>query len=156
MSDKARAPKPPIHLRIWNYLICGDCLKDFEKILAVLTLIGVFIFGIVTLWQIISLDFTQLDTYRFILFRVLELAIGVELARLLLSYSLDTVIELLAFVIARKMVLLEDAFVELILGASALMVLFIAKSVLGYSEAKERSLDANTKSAQINGNKRSI
>tara|TARA_B100000678_G_scaffold246662_1_gene219599 strand:- start:194 stop:463 length:270 start_codon:yes stop_codon:yes gene_type:complete len=81
--------------------------------------------------------------------RVLELAIGVELARLLLSYSLDTVIELLAFVIARKMVLLEDAFVELILGASALMVLFIAKAILGYTEAKERNLDEKTREMKV-------
>tara|TARA_Y100000590_G_scaffold430005_1_gene543188 strand:+ start:408 stop:863 length:456 start_codon:yes stop_codon:yes gene_type:complete len=135
--------------KLWNYLVCGDCLKDLEKVLAFVTLVGVFIFSLVTIFQFALLDWTQLDSYRFMLERVLELAIGVELARLLLSYSLDTVIELLAFVIARKMVLLEDAFVELILGASALMVLFIAKAILGYTEAKERNLDEKTREMKV-------
>ena len=148
--------KPPIHLRVWNYLICGECLKDFEKILAVITLIGVTIFGVITAWQLFLLDWTQLESYRFILERVLELAIGVELARLLLSYSLDTVIELLAFVIARKMTLLEDAFVELILGSTALMVLFIAKAILGYTEAKERNLDEKTREMKEEFNEKRV
>lgn len=133
---------------IWDYLTGGRCLKDLEKILAFITIIGVVIFGFLSLIQFITLDWSQLDSYRILLERVLELAIGVELARLLLSYSLDTVIELLAFVIARKMVLLEGGFVELILGTSSLMVLFIAKAILGYSEAKERNLDEATRKSK--------
>lgn len=126
--------------KIYNYLTCGKCLKHLEKALAFIVIAGVLVFGLITLYQFTQIPWTELESYRFMLQRVLELAIGVELARLLLSYNLDTVVELLAFVVARKLVLLENDFISLLLGIIALTILFAAKGILTYIELKEERL----------------
>ncbi len=126
--------------KIYNYLTCGDCLKDLEKLLAFITVAGVIVFGLITLYQLTQISWLELSSYRFMLERILELAIGVELARLLLSYNLETVVELLAFVVARKVVLLENDFVSLLLGILALTILFAAKGVLTYVEGKQETV----------------
>ncbi len=104
-----------------------DVLHWFEVTLGILVLAAVVVMTIVQLWYAASLDWTNIDTFLELLKIVLQLAIGIEVARLLFSYNLNTIIELGAFIIARKLLLLEDDFVSLLLGIIALVLLFGAR-----------------------------
>lgn len=98
-----------------------------EHVLALAVLGGTIAFGVLGTAELFHADWSQLGTYVLFLEQMLFVAIGVELARLLISYSLDTLVELLAFVIARKLLLLEHDFVGLIMGISALAILFASR-----------------------------
>lgn len=102
-------------------------LKSLEKILALIVLLATAAYAVFGFSELITLDWSQLGTYRIFLEYVLYLAIGVELARLLVDYSLDTLVELLAFVIARKMLLIDGNFTQLLIGVIALVALFASR-----------------------------
>lgn len=104
-----------------------DLLAYFETTLAGIVLMATVVFGGFALMEMIQMDWAQLQTYFRFLEYVLNIAIGIELARLLLDYSLETLVELLAFVIARKLLLIEGDFVSLLLGIAALALLFAAR-----------------------------
>lgn len=102
-------------------------LLALEYALAFAVLLGTVAFGVTSLMRAPSLDWSSAASFNGFLETVLVLAIGIELARLLLSYSLDTLVELMAFVIARKLLLLQHDFVGLILGIISLAILFGAR-----------------------------
>ena len=109
-------------------------------------LLGLIVVGAVLImsWnQIVHLttvDWTNFDTFIELLKVILQLAIGVEIARLLFSYSLETIIELAVFVVARKLLLLEDDFISLLLGIVALVILFAARHFFMEDDARCRKL----------------
>lgn len=102
-------------------------LFSLEYALAFVILIGTVVFSVVSLHGFIFADWADPTTFIHFLQQALYIAIGIELGRLLLSYSLDTLVELLAFVIARKLLLLEDNFIGLALGILSLALLFGAR-----------------------------
>lgn len=104
-----------------------QALLVLEYALAFAVLIGTLAFGIGSLSELASVDWGSIAAFTAFLETVLSLAIGIELARLLLSYSLETLVELMAFVIARKLLLLQHDFVGLILGIVSLAILFGAR-----------------------------
>jgi len=102
-------------------------LHWFEIGLGILALLGVVIF---TTYQILafgSFDWSDIATYTFALKIILELAIGIEVARMLFSYNLNTLIELAVFIVIRKMLLIDGAFLDLLLGVISLVLLFGAR-----------------------------
>lgn len=102
-------------------------LKASEILLALAVLIAVFASALGLLPDFIIADWGNQETFIELLKVILFLAIGVELARLLISYSLETLVELIAFVIARKMLLIEGDFVEVLLGTLSLALIFGAR-----------------------------
>ncbi|QLQ25836.1 MAG: hypothetical protein HZT41_14065 [Dechloromonas sp.] len=60
------------------------------------------------------------------MYRVLLMVIGVELARTLLTHDLGAILELLAFVVARKTLKPDDAF-DIFLCALAFVALLAAR-----------------------------
>jgi hypothetical protein len=61
---------------------------------------------------------------------VLLLAVGVELAILLIRHTPESLIELMFFVIARRILLKTDEFYELLMGVAALAGVFAVRKYL--------------------------
>ena len=102
-------------------------LHWFEIGLGVLTLLGVLVFTIYQIIAIQNFDWSSLETFRNVLRIILELAIGIEVARMLFSYNLNTLVELAVFIVIRKMLLIDGAFIDLLLGVMSLVILFLAR-----------------------------
>ena len=78
----------------------------------------------------ISMDWTDPQTFIEVLRVILFWVIGIEFARLLLSYQTEIVIELMAFVVARKLLLVEDDMMSVTLGIVAIIVLFMVREYI--------------------------
>lgn len=102
-------------------------LQWIEIFLGIIVLVAVIVMSIFTIIDLFSADWSSMDTFMELLKTILQLAIGVEIARLLFSYSVETIIELAVFVVARKLLLLEHDFIALILGIVSLVLLFGAR-----------------------------
>lgn len=103
----------------------GDhVLHWFEIGLGLLALATVLIITVTQIIGFVQADWSQMDTFMEALKIILQLAIGVELARMLFSYSLNTIIELAVFIIARKMLLIEGDFIGVLLAVISLAILF--------------------------------
>lgn len=102
-------------------------LQWIEIFLGLIVLVAVIIMSVITIVDLFSADWSSMDTFMELLKTILQLAIGVEIARLLFSYSVETIIELAVFVVARKLLLLENDFIALILGIVSLVLLFGAR-----------------------------
>lgn len=119
----------------------GESLLHWIEIgLGVLVLIAVIITTVYQFGALLSTNWGEVNVFLELLKTVLQLAIGVEIARLLFSYSLETIIELAAFVVARKLLLLEGDFISLILGISALVMLFGARHFFMEDDTKLEEL----------------
>lgn len=116
-------------------------LHWFEIGLGVLTLIGVLIFTTYQVLAIDSFDWKTIEAFRDLLRIILELAIGIEVARMLFSYNLNTLVELAVFIVIRKMLLLDGAFVELLLGVISLVILFAARHFFINDDTKCEQLE---------------
>ena len=94
-----------------------------ERFFAGIILVGVFIhfYALIPTW--LAYDWSQADQYIHFLEGVFSLAIGIELARLFTSYSVEAVVELVVFVIARKLLFVENMSAVL-LGTAAITLLF--------------------------------
>lgn len=71
---------------------------------------------------------SAVETYevlRQFLAHVLLLVVGIELILMLVSHSVDAIIEFILFVIARKMLIYAETMTELFLGTISIAVLFL-------------------------------
>src|SRR5262245_45163480 len=74
-----------------------------ERLLALVILGGVLMFGLRSTQTLAGMDWRLTETFYEMIYRVLLLVIGVELVRTLVTHELRSILELLAFVVARKM-----------------------------------------------------
>lgn len=102
-------------------------LHWFEITLGIIILFAVTIVTINQIVEFLQADWSQVSVFMDALKIVLQIAIGIEVARLLFSYSLNTIIELAVFVVARKLLLIEGDFVSLLAGVVSLVILFAAR-----------------------------
>jgi hypothetical protein len=65
-----------------------------------------------------------------LIYRVLLLVIGIELVRTLVTHELRAILELLAFVVARKMLKPDLAFLDILLSVLAFVALLAANRFL--------------------------
>ena len=68
-----------------------------------------------------GMAWSRTETFYELIYRVLLLVIGVELIRTLVTHDLSAVLELLAFVVARKMLKPELSTLGIVLGPSLLL-----------------------------------
>lgn len=113
-----------------------------ERVIALALLLGVIAFFITTLRMAPRLDWQSLATFHEMGQRVLLMTIGLELVRTLISHDLISIIGLLSFVIARRMLEPETVFWEIPLGVAAFAGLmatrrFLMKTVPGEPETGE-------------------
>ena len=76
--------------------------------------------------ELLGLDWSQSATFDRLMSRVLFIAIGLELARMLVVHSLRAILEMLAFAIARNMLLPDRTALDIVLGAVGFAVLLAA------------------------------
>jgi len=126
--------------------IGNDVLHWFEISLGVLVLLAVLVFTILQVMHFVSIPLTEVDVFLEILKIILQLAIGIEVARMLFSYSLSTIVELAVFIVARKMLLIEEDFIALILSVVALGILFATRHFFIEDDAKQKT-DKSKKTA---------
>ncbi len=106
------------------------CATGFERFLAAAILVGVLVFCVASVSALVAMDWRESDTFYDMVYRVLLMVIGLELARLLVTHNLQTIIELLAFVVARKMLKPEITSVDILVSVVAFCVLLAAQRYL--------------------------
>lgn len=76
------------------------------------------------------MDWQLSQTFYDLIYRVLLLVIGLELVRTLVLHDLIAILELLAFVIARKMLKPDILALEIVLAVAAFVALLAARRYL--------------------------
>lgn len=97
-----------------------------ERLLALVILGGVLVFGLHSIQILVAMDWQQAGTFYELIYRVLLLVIGVELSRTLITHDLRAILELLAFVVARKMLKPDLAVLDILLSVLAFVALLAA------------------------------
>ena len=114
-----------INNRFWK-----KAAKGTEMLLAALTLFAVLWYVILSGYMLIGLDWMQPETFQIFINRMLVAIIGIEIMRMLLYHSIGSVLELLAFVIARKMLYPDLTSMDLVLNTFAFLLLMAARHFL--------------------------
>ena len=112
-------------LRPYEHLV-----KWCDALLAVLVFSGVVIYAIGSMQTLVVMDWRITETYYELIFRVLLLVIGLELMRTLMVRDLIAVLDLLAFVVARKMLKPDLTAIDIALSTLAFVSLLIARYFL--------------------------
>lgn len=97
--------------------------SDIEHLFAGIILVGVFVHLAFLIPTWFAYTWSDTAMYTDFLEDVFTLAIGVELARLFIFYTAEVVVELVVFVIARKLLFTSD-MLSFLLGAGAIALLF--------------------------------
>lgn len=98
-----------------------------ERLLAVVVLLAVSAFAVFSVRTLIAMDWSSTETFYELVYRVLLMVIGVELARTLLTHDLTAILELLAFVVARKMLKPDVSALDILMSVVAFSVLLAAR-----------------------------
>ena len=98
-----------------------------ERGLACAILLGVLAFGFGSAIALAGMDWRDTATLYELIYRVLLLVIGVELIRTLVTHNLGAILELLAFVIARKLLKPDLSAVDILLSVSAFAILLVTR-----------------------------
>ncbi len=107
-----------------------ELVKWCERIIALALLFAVICFFLATLRIAFGLDWSAMATLHEIGQRVLLITIGLELVRTLISHELGSLVNLLSFVIARRMLEPQTAFWEIPLGVAAFAALMATRRYL--------------------------
>lgn len=99
----------------------------FEKIVALAVIVGVVIYSTQSIIALTGMDWVATETYYELINRVLAIIVGLELVRMLISHSIAAVLELLAFIIARKMLKPDLESIDIMAGVLAFVALMAAR-----------------------------
>ena len=111
-----------------------------------LVLVGVLAAAVSSVRELLGLDWSQATTFERLISRVLFIAIGLELARMLVVHSLRAILEMLAFAIARNMLLPDRSALDIVLGAVGFAVLLAAAR---YFLSAEKARPTDTSAPQV-------
>lgn len=95
-----------------------------------MTVIAVFAYGIGSVQVLTNMDWSSTETFYEFINRALIIVIGLELVRMLVNHSIGAVLELLAFVIARKMLKPDLSSLDIALSAGSFVALMAARHFL--------------------------
>ncbi len=125
-------------------------VQIFEMILALVVLCCVVVFASGSFVELAGMDWKITITFYDLIYRVLLLVIGLELVRMLLTHEIFAVLELLAFVIARKMLMPDLTTIDIVLAVVAFVSLLAARKFLFdyLNYPKDRFLPVNGKEAE--------
>jgi hypothetical protein len=98
-----------------------------ERLLAFGILLGGVAFAYESIGALFRMDWSTTETFDELIYRALLLVISVELIRTLVTHDLMAVLELLAFVVARKILKPELATIDILLGVAAFTGLLAAR-----------------------------
>lgn len=126
LAPMSRAPK---HL-------ASTLIHWFEIALAVVVIAAIVISLIQSFGSVQSMDWSSMDAFYELLNRLLLIAIGLEFVRMLVARNLVSVLELVAFVVARKMLKPDITSLDLVLGSIAFVTLIGARYAISYYHKK--------------------
>lgn len=135
--------------------------NGLEVVIAMLIILGVTI-GLIPVVRYLILipqgDMTDIyEILKTFLSMALLLIIGIELVLMLLTHSPASVLELVLFAIARKMLVYSETMLELLIATTAIAIVFAVKRYLidsKYSLRKDKELPASFKeSFSVNNDK---
>jgi hypothetical protein len=101
--------------------------KWLERLLTVAIVSGIIAFGVASAAELLGMDWRSSETIYDLMYRVLLMVIGVELARTLLTHDLGAILELLVFVVARKTLKSDVEAFDIFLCALAFVALLAAR-----------------------------
>ncbi|EKD84448.1 MAG: hypothetical protein ACD_39C00043G0002 [uncultured bacterium] len=101
-----------------------------ERVLAISILLGMAVFFFSSLMAMGSENWAHVDTLYELINRVLLLVICLELIRTMLTHELEAVLELLAFVVARKTMKPDLTVTDILLCSLTFVVLLAARKYL--------------------------
>ena len=105
-------------------------IQIFEHFFAAILLIVVLVAVVSSAQIFIQSDCSLNQTFYDLIYRILLLVIGLELARLLITHNLQSVIDLIAFVIARKTLKPDVSSSEILLISIAIFLLIISRVIV--------------------------
>lgn len=108
--------------RLWTGLSLS-----LEKVVAGATVIAVMVYGYESIKVLMLMDWASTETFYEFINRALIAVIGLELVRMLVNHSIGAVLELLAFVIARKMLKPDLESFDIALSAVSFVALMAAR-----------------------------
>jgi hypothetical protein len=141
-KSKRRSQQRPIsalarwHIREYKVLdLLSEFLHWFEVVLAAISVAFVAIGVLYLLVELLhfreAIEQSNLHiSYEELLSDILLLVVGIELALMLVRRTPDALIEVMFFVVARKMLIKADSFWDLFLGVAALAGLFAIRKYL--------------------------
>ena len=97
-----------------------------ERLFAVAILAGVVVFSIHSVPPLAAMDWRQSETFYELIYRVLLAVIAIELVRTLVTHDLRAILELLAFVVARKMLKPDASVLDILFCVLAFVALLAA------------------------------
>ena len=118
-----------------------------ERALAVAILLAVIVFAVSSVSVLAGMDWRQTETFYQMIYRVLILVIGIELIRTLVTHDLGAVLELIAFVIARKLLKPDLTALEILLSVMAFIALLAARHYLLRPLSRVAGEEGGTKQA---------
>ena len=98
--------------------------------------IGFVVSNISVIPTLFDLDWTNIQSFIEFLRVILLWVIAIEVGRLLIDYRTEIIFELLIFVVARKILLLENDYVSLFIGIVSVVLLLLVRE-----QVKERQLN---------------
>jgi hypothetical protein len=117
-------------MKIGFQRVLSPVVRFFERALSLVVLAGCLVSLIQGVRKMAGADWSATDTFYDLIYRILLLVIGLELVRMLYTHSLAAVLELLAFVIARKMLKPDLTAMDIILSVLAFVILLAGRKYL--------------------------
>lgn len=102
-------------------------VRHLEYALAVVVILAVIITFLSSVHEFTQMNWSNTDTFYDIIRRSLALVIGLEFVRMLITHKLNVVLELLAFVVARKLLLPNLTALDIVLSIIAFVILMMAR-----------------------------
>jgi len=128
----------------------------FEILLSLFILAGILIISVSLISSLIRAvaDMTR-GTYAFdwheFVGQIMQLIIGVEFVKMLSKHTPESTIEVLLFVIARKIIVDEPGFVDMAVGILAIAILFLVRKFFTQKTNPEGCiLEADTRIGEMN------
>ena len=108
----------------------NDIATWLERLAALTILAGVVVFTYYSSIEMMAMDWSSIETFYEFIYRLLLLIIGVELMRTLVTHDLNAILELLAFVVARKMLKPDISALDILLASASFVCLMAARRYL--------------------------
>ncbi|MCL1979827.1 MAG: hypothetical protein FWG62_01975 [Proteobacteria bacterium] len=115
-----------------------------ERALALVILAGVLVYGFCSVQALAAMDWQTTETIYELIYRVLLMVIALELVRTLVTHDLQAILELLAFVVARKMLKPDLSVLDILMSVLAFVCLLVANRFLFSTPASENQEPENS------------
>lgn len=112
-----------------------------ERLLAFAILVGLLIYCYQSIIEMLSWDWSTNEAFYEFVYKILLAVIAVELIRTLVTHDLMAILELIAFVVARKMLNPQISSQEIFICSLAFVAMLIAYKYLLPASPKHLSHD---------------